>query len=56
MQSKTCWEISLQYFSKNGQVTIRTTDPSMQEVIGNREGLSFRDIKLANLMYKCNSE
>lgn len=42
-------------FSQNGQLTIKTNDPAYQNVIGNRDGLSFYDIKLANLMYKCNS-
>lgn len=40
-------------FSGNGQHTIKTKDPNFQDVIGNREGLSFYDIKLANLMYSC---
>nr|KAG5691102.1 hypothetical protein BaRGS_030910 [Batillaria attramentaria] len=40
-------------FSRNGDYTIRTKDPSFQRVIGNRESLSFRDIKLANLLYEC---
>ena len=35
--------------------TIVTQDPSMQEVIGEAKGLSFNDIKLANLIYKCES-
>ncbi|CAL1532051.1 unnamed protein product [Lymnaea stagnalis] len=42
-------------FTINGQATIKTNDPAYQNVIGNRVGLSFFDIKLANLMYKCNS-
>ncbi|CAL1532049.1 unnamed protein product [Lymnaea stagnalis] len=42
-------------FSENENLTIKTNDPAYQNVIGNREGLSFYDIKLANLMYKCNS-
>lgn len=41
-------------FSMNGQYTIRTKDPRDQKKIGNRDGLSFNDIKLANLMYSCN--
>ncbi|KAK6960977.1 zinc metalloproteinase nas-13 [Biomphalaria glabrata] len=40
-------------FSNNDGLTIQTKDPRYQNVIGNREGLSFNDIKLANLMYKC---
>jgi len=40
-------------FSKNGQYTIRTHDPKWQRAIGNAPGLSFSDIKLANLMYNC---
>ena len=41
-------------FSTNGRLTIQTLDRSHQNRIGNRKGLSFRDIKLANLMYSCN--
>ncbi|XP_025092025.1 blastula protease 10-like [Pomacea canaliculata] len=40
-------------FSVTGGETIRTRDPTYQSVIGNRNGLSFLDIKLANLMYGC---
>uniref|UniRef100_A0A2C9JMR4 Metalloendopeptidase n=1 Tax=Biomphalaria glabrata TaxID=6526 RepID=A0A2C9JMR4_BIOGL len=40
-------------FSNNEGLTIQTKDPRYQNVIGNREGLSFNDIKLASLMYKC---
>lgn len=40
-------------FSVNGQPTIRTIDPAFQTVIGTAPTLSFRDIKLANLMYNC---
>jgi hypothetical protein len=31
-------------------------DPRNQHLMGQRKGLSFLDKKLANLMYKCNSE
>ena len=50
------WCPWLQAFSVNGGLTIRTLDSGYQNVIGNRDGLSFRDIKLANLMYRCNGE
>ncbi|XP_041349464.1 zinc metalloproteinase nas-13-like [Gigantopelta aegis] len=40
-------------FSTNGQRTIITKNPAFQNIIGNRRGLSFRDIKLANIMYSC---
>lgn len=42
-----------QTFTKNGQPTITTKSSYFQNIIGNREGLSFQDIKLANLMYDC---
>ncbi|XP_033120223.1 blastula protease 10-like, partial [Anneissia japonica] len=41
------------YFSVNGLPTIVTLDPILQDVIGQRSGLSFQDIHLANLMYEC---
>ncbi|KAK6960979.1 zinc metalloproteinase nas-13-like isoform X1 [Biomphalaria glabrata] len=40
-------------FSLNGEITIKANDPKYQNVLGNRISLSFNDIKLANLMYKC---
>ncbi|XP_062596519.1 zinc metalloproteinase nas-4-like [Saccostrea cucullata] len=40
-------------FSVNNGITVRTIDQSFQNRIGNAPGLSFRDIKLANLMYNC---
>ncbi|RUS86941.1 hypothetical protein EGW08_005266 [Elysia chlorotica] len=40
-------------FSLNGELTIQTLDSADQGRIGNRDGLSFSDIKLANLMYSC---
>ncbi|XP_072171274.1 protein SpAN-like [Diadema setosum] len=41
-------------FSSNGQPTITTIDPLLMNQLGNRQGLSFADIKLANLIYNCN--
>ena len=46
----------LQDFTSNDKRTIETLDPSMQDVIGKAEGLSFFDIKLANLMYNCSKK
>ena len=44
----------VQYFAEDkSKPTIETIDPSAQNVIGNRAGLSFRDIKTMNLMYEC---
>ncbi|XP_061162947.1 blastula protease 10-like [Saccostrea echinata] len=40
-------------FSTNNGITVRTIDQSFQNIIGNAPGLSFSDIKLANLMYNC---
>ncbi|GFR68437.1 metalloendopeptidase [Elysia marginata] len=40
-------------FSVNGELTIQTLNSADQDKIGNRDGLSFYDIKLANLMYSC---
>lgn len=42
-------------FSHNGQRTIQTKNSQYQNIIGKAPGLSFRDIKLANLMYQCGS-
>ncbi|XP_041379192.1 nematocyst expressed protein 6-like [Gigantopelta aegis] len=46
---------SVMHYSGNvfGSRTIVTKDPKFQNRIGQRQGLSFRDIKLANLMYQC---
>lgn len=43
------------FLSANGRNTIMTVDPSKQNVIGNRDGLSFLDIKRANIIYNCNA-
>ncbi|XP_067671683.1 protein SpAN-like [Haliotis asinina] len=46
---------SIMHYSGNtfGPGTIMTRDPKDQDRLGQRFGLSFRDIKLANLMYNC---
>ncbi|XP_071504135.1 blastula protease 10-like [Diadema antillarum] len=43
-------------FSRNGQPTITTIDPLQMSRLGNRDFLSFADIKLANLIYNCNDD
>ena len=53
-----CLEIKLllilfQAFSINGLDTITTIDPSKQNVIGQRNTLSFEDLQLLNRMYPC---
>ena len=40
-------------FSRGGRTTIRTRDPSKQNLIGQREGVSEGDINLVRKMYKC---
>ena len=35
--------------------TIETLKPQFQSVIGNRKGLSFHDVQLANRMYQCDA-
>lgn len=40
-------------FSKNGKDTIKTIDPAMQNVIGNRVALSAEDIAQMNELYTC---
>ena len=41
------------YFSNNNGYTIKTRDSRYQNVIGNREGLSFYDVMIANRMLQC---
>ena len=45
-----------QGFSSNGQPTITTIDPLDMARLGNREGLSFADITLANIIYQCDAD
>ncbi|XP_076460788.1 zinc metalloproteinase nas-13-like [Babylonia areolata] len=40
-------------FSARGDIAIETLDKRYQDLIGNRKGLSFRDIKSANFLYSC---
>ncbi|XP_059150003.1 protein SpAN-like isoform X2 [Physella acuta] len=45
---------SIMHYGADGfNASITTLDPSYQNKIGQREGFSFKDIKLANVMYKC---
>ncbi|KAL8624699.1 hypothetical protein ACOMHN_038245 [Nucella lapillus] len=46
---------SIMHYSGNAIAprSIETLDPKFQNVIGQREGLSFRDVMLANTMYSC---
>ena len=46
-------DIVLQAFSRNGRPTITARDARFQNAMGNREGLSFKDIALANSIYTC---
>lgn len=39
--------------SRNNKLTIKTKDPSYQKLIGWVSGLSFYDVKAANLLYEC---
>ena len=46
-----------QYLAKTGgATTLRTVDPSYQDIIGTVRKLSFRDIKIVNLLYSCSGE
>ena len=42
-----------QYAFGSGRITMRTTDPRMQTVIGKASGFSEIDKRQINLMYKC---
>ncbi|XP_037532509.1 meprin A subunit beta-like [Nematolebias whitei] len=42
-------------FSNGNSSTIITTDPEYQNVIGQKLGMSFRDVQELNLLYNCNS-
>lgn len=44
-----------QAFSRNGRPTITARDSRFQNAMGNRDGLSFKDIALANKIYGCAS-
>ena len=46
-----------QYLARTGgATTLRTVDPSYQDIIGTARKLSFRDIKIVNLLYSCSGE
>ncbi|KAL7645584.1 UNVERIFIED_CONTAM: hypothetical protein RMT77_003970 [Armadillidium vulgare] len=40
-------------FTKNGQITFRVKDPYYANRVGNRKGLSMRDILKLRIMYNC---
>ena len=40
-------------FQFGGRFVIETKDPAFQDVIGTLPELSFRDIKVINLLYNC---
>jgi len=42
-------------FSSNRRPTIMARDPAYQHIMGTSQGHSFRDIKLANIIYSCAS-
>ncbi|CAL1532490.1 unnamed protein product [Lymnaea stagnalis] len=39
------------FFSQNGKITLETRDPLLQRDLGQREAMTFFDVKLANLAY-----
>ena len=55
--SLTCLNAKrFQFATENGCKTIVTKDPRYQYKIGTATGLSFNDIKLANLLYNCSGK
>ncbi|XP_077869491.1 plasminogen-like [Saccoglossus kowalevskii] len=44
------------YFSKNGHPTITPVNPLDMPKMGQRNYLSFYDVKLANMLYECNAQ
>ncbi|XP_061429676.1 blastula protease 10-like [Lethenteron reissneri] len=54
---KSVMHYSRNAFSKDGvSETIRVKDPEKGGWIGQREGLSFLDVKLANIIYNCHGD
>uniref|UniRef100_T1IT98 Metalloendopeptidase n=1 Tax=Strigamia maritima TaxID=126957 RepID=T1IT98_STRMM len=47
---------SMYAFSDNDKKTIAPHDPTKQFLLGQRDHLSFYDVKLANVMYSCDSK
>ncbi|KAF2352652.1 CUB domain [Trinorchestia longiramus] len=41
------------FFTSNDGPTIVSLDPLQMSLMGNRDSFSFRDVKLANIVYKC---
>ena len=57
LSSLLCWcnFLFYQYLAKKpGLLTIETKDPNYQDIIGWTYGLTFYDMKLANIIYNCN--
>ncbi|XP_022107494.1 blastula protease 10-like [Acanthaster planci] len=53
--TKSIMHYGSHYQSMNGEATITTIDPLQQANLGRRDGLSFGDAKLANIIYQCNA-
>ncbi|CAF1127322.1 unnamed protein product, partial [Brachionus calyciflorus] len=43
-------------FAINLRKTIQVKDKNLEFLLGNRDGLSFYDAKMANVAYKCDSK